>query len=177
MKPYLVLVPILACLCVGCGDDQSDLIISKTISTLRDTTSTIEQVKALVNDALSQAKKDNKSLAPEKIVTATEKAGDLKRLAKVLHQLKAATDSRKESLTAEQRKESAKRHKSDFESAMIAIDAAQKELAATLNEADAAAAAIADNSEKAIVTTALAELKKELKKGQSEFEVLTKTQS
>jgi hypothetical protein len=175
-KLCVLLCTIVGFACIGCGTDHNEALISQTISTLRDTTRTIEQVKSIVGDAVTSAKKDNKPLPMDQLENAKTKVADLKGWAKQLQRYKALADSRKETIPPEKRKEYAALHKDALQSALVDIDKAQKELETALNEADAVANATADADDRA-GQKKLAELREALKEAQHEFEVLTKRQT
>jgi DNA repair exonuclease SbcCD ATPase subunit len=170
-KLYVLLGTLLICTVAGCGDDTNDNIIAGTISILDGTTSQIEQITKTVKDTVDQAKKDSKPLDIAKIATATQNATELKKKAEALQRFKAEIDVRKDSLTADQREENAKKHKAAFQQKLQNLDTAQKNLDTALREADAVAAT--NNESKA----ALEKLRDALKEAQNEFEVLTKRQS
>jgi hypothetical protein len=170
-KLYVLLGTLLTCTVVGCGEDANDSVIAGTISILDGTTSHIEQITKIVNDAVSQAKKDSQPLDIAKIATATQIATELKKKAQDLQSAKARIDVSKDGLTPEQREDYAKRYKAAFQQKLQNLDAAQKNLEVALREADAVAAT---NSES---KAALEKLRDALKESQNEFEVLTKRQS
>src|SRR5271166_4092713 len=101
-KLYVLLGTLLTFTVVGCGEDTNDTIIAGITSILDGTTSQIEQITKTVNDAVSQAKKDNKPLDIAKIATATQNAAELKKKAEALQRYKAEIDVRKDNLTADQ---------------------------------------------------------------------------
>jgi DNA repair exonuclease SbcCD ATPase subunit len=171
MRKLLVLLgALLTCTIAGCGEDTNDTIIAGTISILDGTTSQIDQITKTLNDAVDQAK-DGKPLDIAKIATATQNAVELKKKAEALQRYKAEIDVRKDSLTADQREEYARKHKAAFQQKLQSLDTAQKNLEAALRKADAVAA---PNSES---KANLEKLRDALIDAQKEFEVLTKRQS
>jgi hypothetical protein len=172
---YVLVGTFCAMTLVGCSEDPNDAWIAETISTLKGTTSVIEQVSKTVGDALAQAKRDGKPLALEKIAKATEESGELKKRAEKLQKIKAEAEYRKDNITKEQRDDYAIKHKGAFQASMVELDSAQKKLDTVLREAEvyASEGAMANAESKG----ALEKLREKLKEGQDEFEVLTKRQA
>ena|SRR5437660_967800 len=168
-KCYVLLCTLFASVLAGCGADPNDELVARTISILTGTTQVVEQVTKTLNDAVSEAKTQNKALSKDKVNKATEESAQLKRLALELQDTKARIEIRKEGVTKEQKDALAKKHKAAFQQALVELDAAQKKLDGALRAADA----VADADGK----TSLEQLRAKLKEGQDEFEVLTKRQS
>ena len=165
----LILGTLFVCTLVGCGTDPNEKSVANTISCLTSTSDVIKQVTKTLNDGVSEAKKNNKPLAKDKVNKATEEAAKLKEWATALQNIKAEIEMRKEGVTKEQKEELAKKHKAAFQQALADLDDAQKKLETALKDADA----VADAEGKA----ALEVLRGKLKEGQDEFEVLTKRQT
>jgi hypothetical protein len=170
MKKLSVLLGTLfCCSVVGCSADVNDLLVAETIGALKQATSHIEQVTNTLTAATAEAKKAGKPLAIAKIATATEDAGQLKKPALVLQQLKAQMEVRKDNITKQQMEALANKHKAEIQRSMADLDAARKKLDAALNDAEPAADA--DGK------LALEKLREKLKEGLDEFEVLNKRQT
>jgi outer membrane murein-binding lipoprotein Lpp len=168
-KLLLPLGMLVVCGIAGCSEDPNDGLISTTISRLNQTTQALEEVNKSLKDAVAQAKNTNQPLDLVPIGKATDRASEIKQLAQDLQRIKAQVDVRKESITAEQREEYAKKYKASFQQALQNLDVAQKNLEATLREGDAVA-----NPEG---KSALEKLRETIKESLNEFEVLTKRQS
>jgi hypothetical protein len=170
MKKLSVLLgTLLSCCVIGCSADPRDEIVAKTIAGLKQATTDIEQVSNTLTTATAEAKKAGKPLAIAKVATATEQAGEIKKIAIFLQNKKAETEGYKDQMTKEQREALSNKYKADFQRAMADLDTAERKLDAALKDAEL----VADSDGK----QALEKLREKLKEGQDEFEVLNKRQS
>jgi hypothetical protein len=168
---YVLFGTLLIFTVAGCGEDTNDIIIAGITSILDGTTSQIDQITKTVNDAVTQAKKEDKPLDIAKIATATQMATELKKKAEALQRYKAEIDVRKDNLTPDQRDENKRKHQAALEQKLQNLYTAQNNLHAALLEADAVAAS--NNESKA----ALEKLRDALNEAKSEFGLQTKRQS
>jgi len=157
-------------MCSGCSEDPNTRLIAGTISTLQESTALFEQIAKTMNDAASQAESAGKPLALDKVEKALADADVLKQKAKILQNIKAEAERRKDNITADQRDEYSKKYRGDFQKAVADVDAAQLKLDVALRRAET----VADDGGKRFLSEKLG---KKLKDIQDEFEVLTKRQS
>jgi hypothetical protein len=170
MKKLSVLLgTFLSCCVIGCSADPKDELVAKTIAGLKQATTDIEHVSDTLTSATADAKKSGKPLAIAKVATATEQAGEIKKIAMFLQTKKAETEVYKDQMTKEQREALNTKYKADFQRAMADLDTAERKLDAALKDAEV----VADGDGK----QALEKLREKLKEGQDEFEVLTKRQT
>jgi hypothetical protein len=175
MKKVCVLLGTLfACGLAGCGSDANDEVVSKVIDTLKDTTRSIDAITRIVKTEVDIAKAKNTPLDEKKILEAKAEAEKLKEQATLLQRLKARTDFMKDSLSADQKADLAKKHKDGMAQAANELYNAQKSLETAMLEADEVnKMPSATATSKAV----LQDLRKALENSQKEFAVMSKRQS
>jgi hypothetical protein len=169
----ILLSAVCACAFVGCAEDRHDKAIAETISAMNGATTVIEQVTKTVGDAVADARKENKPLSVDKIKRADDETKQLKEKSKILQEIKGYMEVNKENITKEQREDYEKKYKGALREAATKLDAAQKKLEATLQDAEKITKDHQDSTGKKALET----LRKTLQDHQEDFTVLTKRQA
>lgn len=165
MKRHLVLVGVFFLLgsLVGCSSESGDAEISQAINVMNNARARLAVVKNEVNKAVDNAAKDNKELTDSDLKPAVNEAGKLREVGTELQKVKERTDALKNSITPEERAELARRFKSRWEEASIELQKTQDELDQAIKRAE-------DRGPKSAVD----ELKKTLRLGLGDFEIITR---
>jgi hypothetical protein len=168
-KLYVLAGTLFVCGLVGCGQDPNDIVVSKTISKLQDTTRSIERIAKILEVEVEAAKKGGKAVDEKKIAEAKVEAENLAKLAVDFREIKGETDFIRDHRTPtnEQREALAKKYKEQFQSAANDLYIAQKKLETWLKEAESLATTPASKS-------AMAELKTAIQNSQKEFAGMNK---
>jgi uncharacterized protein YdcH (DUF465 family) len=166
MKRQLVLVGIFFLLAglVGCGSESGDAQVSQAIVVMNNARARLAAVKNEVNKAVDKAAgENNRELTGDDFKPAVTAAGGLKEAGSELQRVRERTEALKGSITPEERDELTKRFKSRWEQESIELQKTQDELDQAIKRAE-------DRGPK----TAVDELKKTLRLGLGDFEVIAR---
>jgi hypothetical protein len=168
MKRHLVLVGVFFLLAglVGCGSDSGDAPVNQAIVVMNNARARLAAVKNEVNKAVDKAaSENNRELKDEDLKPAVTEASRLKDVGIELQKVKERADALKSSITAEERDELTRRFKGRWEQESIELQKTQDELDQAIKKAE-------DRGPK----TAVDELKKTLRLGLGDFEVIARQQ-
>ncbi len=160
-----------ACLlgAAGCGTDEQEVWIKRTLETVDEVTNNLKQVNTLTREAITASEKtEGKILAEsQQIARAVAAAEELKKLGDKLQRLKELTDRLKDKTSVSYREELTKTFRPRLDKKVQDMEKEQRELDVTLAEAEARAAPGGGKA-------AVAKLRDKLKEGLEAFQVVTK---
>jgi hypothetical protein len=152
----------------GCGTDDQDQIISRTLNTVGEVTQNLSEIKKFVREAVttSEAKKQDIGEKDEHLLRAYTSAQELRKLGERLQRLKELSDILKEKTSPEYSKELAARSRTRLQDNVLSLEKEERELVVALAQADAKAN---EGGKKQ-----LENVRKEIQRSREAFEVLTK---
>jgi hypothetical protein len=157
---------------VGCGSDDQDQIISRTLTTVDEVSGNLSEINKTVREAITANDKKNQKIGEkdEYLLRAFASAQELRKLGERLQRLKELSDILKEKTSPEHSKELADRYRNKLHDKVLNLEKEERALDVTLAEADEKA----DASGKRLLNDENRSIRAEIKKGREAFEVLTK---
>jgi hypothetical protein len=153
---------------VGCGTDDQDQIISRTLTTVDEVSGNLSEINKSVREAIttSEKKKQNIGEKDEYLLRAFTSAQELRKLGERLQRLKELSDILKDKTSPEHSKELVDRYRNKLHDKVLNLEKEERALDVTLSQAEEKA----DDGGK----RQLKNVREEIKKGREAFEVLTK---
>jgi hypothetical protein len=153
---------------VGCGTDDQDTIISRTLTIVDEVSGNLSEINKSVREAITTSDKKKQSIGEkdEHLVRAFTTAQELRKLGERLQGLKELSDIFKEKTSETHSKELADRYRNKLHDKVLNLEKEERALDVTLAQAEEKA----DDGGK----RQLKNVREEIKKGREAFEVLTK---
>ena len=153
---------------VGCGSDEQDQNISRTLTIVDEVSANFSEINKSVREAIttSEKKKQNIGEKDEYLLRAFATAQELRKLGERLQLRKEVMDILKEKTSPEYSKELADRYRNKLQDKVLNLEKEERALDVTLAQAEEKA----DDGGK----RQLKNVREEIKKGREAFEVLTK---
>src|SRR5262249_54804702 len=123
---------------VGCGTDDQDQIISRTLTTVDEVSGNLSEINKSAREAIttSEKKKQNIGEKDEYLLRAFASAQELRKLGERLQRLKELSDILKDKTSPQHSKELADRYRNKLHDKVVNLEKEQRALDVTLAQAE-----------------------------------------